>query len=304
MDIVTHGMMGVVLASPIAPTHPVAASCFMLGSVLPDLDALSRVFGRRAFLAAHQTYSHSVPIILALGAALWAALRLAGVDAPLAPAALALGMLFHSALDVTNTYGIMLLAPFSRRRFCTEWVFFIDAFVIAWTVPHLAFLAPAWAGRSHPASPAAAAVYAGGLAFYWTLKVGLRRRAARLAPEGVVSLLPSALLPWRFLGCARDGGAMRLFTLNAATGGVHEDGEVRLDDDAWRETLRGVPEFETLRELSPAYHVVEASRPDGADGPTRLVCRDLRTRNFRTRFGELEVTIDGDGAVLQKVFHV
>ncbi|MCZ6688137.1 MAG: metal-dependent hydrolase [Planctomycetota bacterium] len=135
MDIVTHGMMGVIVASPFMPSYPIAASCFMMGSVLPDLDALSRVLGRRAFLKSHQTYTHAIPIILLMGGVCWAGFRWTGIRAPFAPAALVLGMLFHVALDVTNTYGITLFAPFSGRRFCLEWVFFIDAFVLAATLP-------------------------------------------------------------------------------------------------------------------------------------------------------------------------
>ena len=79
MDVVTHGMIGLVVASPLASTHPEASAAFMFGSVLPDLDAASRIFGKRAFLHAHQTYTHSTPIILAVGAAFWAALGAAGV---------------------------------------------------------------------------------------------------------------------------------------------------------------------------------------------------------------------------------
>ena len=48
MDIVTHGMVGVLLAAPLAESHPIAAGSLLLGSVLPDLDALSRLAGKRA----------------------------------------------------------------------------------------------------------------------------------------------------------------------------------------------------------------------------------------------------------------
>ena len=37
----------------------------------------------------------------------------------------------HSLLDLTNTYGVAWFMPFSNRRFCLEWVFFIDAVVLA-----------------------------------------------------------------------------------------------------------------------------------------------------------------------------
>ncbi len=55
MDVVTHALIGLIGASPFAVSHPVAASCFALGAVAPDLDALSRLFGKRAFMRAHQT---------------------------------------------------------------------------------------------------------------------------------------------------------------------------------------------------------------------------------------------------------
>ena len=40
-------------------------------------------------------------------------------------------MLLHSLMDATNTYGVALLVPLSRKRCCTEWVFFIDGVMIA-----------------------------------------------------------------------------------------------------------------------------------------------------------------------------
>ena len=56
-----------------------------------------------------------------------------------------------------------------------------------------------------------------------------------------------------------------------------------------------------MRCLSPTYHVVEEQvGPDG----TKLVCRDLRTRNFRTRFGQLDLLIDARSVVRQVAFHV
>jgi hypothetical protein len=91
--------------------------------VAPDLDVLSRLFGKRAFLAAHQTWSHALPLIAAAGAAAYLLLD----HRPAVPLALVAGMSLHALLDWTNTYGITLWLPFTRRRFCAEWVFFIDA---------------------------------------------------------------------------------------------------------------------------------------------------------------------------------
>ena len=72
-------------------------------------------------------------------------------------------------------------------------------------------------------------------------------------------------------------------------------------DEAWLPRIKHIPEFAAMRELSPAYHVVEATESPEA---VYLTCRDLRTRNFRTRFGELSLVLDREGGVRQFEFHV
>ncbi len=56
-----------------------------------------------------------------------------------------------------------------------------------------------------------------------------------------------------------------------------------------------------MRALSPLYHVVEV-REDESN--VTLTCRDLRTRNFSTRFGELLVTLGKSGTVERVVLNV
>lgn len=300
MDIVTHGMMGVIAASPFLADRPVPAALFMIGSVLPDLDAFSRIFGKRAFLVSHQTYSHAIPVILGFAALAGAGLRMAGLDPLAGGTALALGMVFHSLLDVTNTYGIMLLAPFCRRRYCTEWVFFIDSVVVAATLP-----VAGWVGWSLITTGGAGwkvqAAYGAAMGLYWAAKVGLRRRAARVGPAGSLALLPSALVPWEYLGCVPLGRRVRLYRIDAIRGAIVDDRTVDIHDDEWMERIRDIPEVRVMRELSPAFHVVSVTT--GVDG-TELRCRDLRTRNFDTRFGELTVELEAGGAVRRLDFHV
>ncbi|MHC4957790.1 MAG: metal-dependent hydrolase [Planctomycetota bacterium] len=272
MDVVTHGMSGFVLAAPLLPTQPAAAGTFMLAAVAPDLDALSRLFGKRAFLAAHQTWSHALPVIWGLALAL----LLAGAPSSVC-LALAAGMTLHVLLDWTNTYGITLWAPFSRRRFSADAVFFIDASVVALSVVASALCAWLW-----PAPPWTATAYAILLAAYIAWKFVLRRRALTRCDGAPSSLLPSALVPWRWFGCRRDGDTVHLFRVN---GTVTEDGTVPVVDDA---ALRDVPEFRIMRELSPLFHATER------DGDT-VTCRDLRTRNFGARFGTLTLRLEPDG---------
>jgi len=291
MDAVTHAGIGCILAAPLVAEHPAAAACVALGSLLPDLDSLSRVFGKRAFLRWHQTWTHSLPVIACVAALSWPVFRLLGVDDPLAPAALGGAMALHALLDVTNTYGITLWAPFSRRRTSLEWVFFIDSVVLLATAVALALVVPRLASGGDPASITGA--YIVGLAAYWACKAWLRRRAGRLAPAHTLSLIPTALIPWTYLGCAREGDEIVTFRMNALTGSVSARAAHAIADES---TVRDLPEFRAMRDLSPAYHAVESGR--------RVVCRDLRTRNFGGRFGMLEVSLDDRGDVQKTRFHV
>jgi inner membrane protein len=293
MDIVTHSLIGAVVASPFALGYPLEASCFLMGSVLPDADALSRVFGKRAFLRAHQTVSHSLPVIglvsLAVGLLL----------GPWIGLVLGLGMLSHSLLDFSNTYGITLVWPFSWRRFCLEWIFFIDVVVITTTLVVLGVIAATWyQARSLDLLVAG---YVLTLGIYWLAKGWLRHRAARICPVLSLSLIPSMLVPWHFLGLSRDKGHVLTFRVDALSGRINHQEEISILDEEYQDKLQELEEYRIMRQLSSAYHVVQAET--GPEG-TLVICRDLRTRNLNTRFGQLDVLFEptGDTRIVQ--FHV
>lgn len=301
MDIVTHSLIGLIGASPLIASQPWAAVGFVYGSVLPDLDALSRVFGKQTFIACHQTWTHSLPVIALVGLLTWATGLFAGAaDEGLGLAVgLVLGMTLHSLLDYTNTLGIALLLPFSRRRYCLEWVFFLDAVVMVASVAALAAVLPALvAGRE--VGWWAPAIYASAMAGYWLLKAALRFIAGRRAPADTQTILPSALIPWQFLGCRQTGDTATLFRLDLLTGRATDYAQHTILDAAYQDLLTQVPEFALMRGLSPAYHLVEAA-PRSA-GLT-LKCRDLRTRNFSTRYGDLDIDVDSAGAIERVDFH-
>lgn len=295
MDIVTHAVMGAIIATPFMDSHPVAAVCFAFGSVLPDLDAFSRLFGKSAFMKIHQSYTHALPVIALIGLCAWPALSAIGVPA-LGALTLALGMMFHSLLDVSNTYGIALFLPFSKRRFSAEWVFFIDSVVIAVSYPTLVIL------TQFPGIPEKTVLlfYCAVMSLYWLSKFLLRRRALSFSPPRTVSLMPSALYPWKFIGCSQSEDRVLLFQIHSLTGEMSREEYVELLDCDHQELMEK-QEFKIMSELSPAYHIVEQ---DQRGTGLWLRCRDLRTRNFNTKFGELEISLDASGIVKDLVFHV
>jgi membrane-bound metal-dependent hydrolase YbcI (DUF457 family) len=299
MDIVTHMLTGAVLAGPILPKAPLTGACLLVGSVLPDLDVFSRCFGKQAFLRWHQTYTHGLPAIAAAGVAAW--LLMPGwLEEPWAPVALAVGMLLHVGLDLSNTYGTAVLSPLSSRRYCTGWVFFIDVVVLLASIGAV-ILQHLPRHAAVPQQQGIAVAYGLVLVTYWAAKIGLYSRAMRYSPSRTVSLIPSALVPWRYFGCARSDNRVRTFRLNALTGVMDQDRENQILDARYGPWLVGMPEFQIMRELSPVYHVIDAF-PHGDE--ICLTCRDLRVRNFGGRFGELMVVVDSNGQILRRRFNV
>jgi membrane-bound metal-dependent hydrolase YbcI (DUF457 family) len=299
MDIVTHAGVGLIAAAPLVGAHPELALGIVAGSVVPDLDAMGRAFGKRAFLRVHQTWSHAIPVHAAFATLAGCTAQALGTDGLMLGAGLFAGLTVHALLDFTNTLGVTLLAPFSRKRFCLEWVFFIDAVVLLLTL--LATCLTIWTFlQIGEVSVRYAVAFFGALAAYVFAKARLRMRAGSLAPDAI-SLIPSALRPWRFFGVVDGEARVQLVQINAVTGNRRTLHEQEVIDAPYAGLLADVPEFALMRGLSPAYHVVNARKTDAGE---LILCRDLRTRNFGTTFGDLEVLIDPEKCVKRIHFHV
>ncbi|SPE51048.1 Membrane-bound metal-dependent hydrolase [Verrucomicrobia bacterium] len=299
MDIITHAGIGLIAAAPVLNSRPELALGLVAGSVLPDLDALSRVFGKRAFLRSHQTWSHALPLQAAVSVLAGFLASACGADGLLLGAGLLGGFVIHTLLDFSNTLGVTLLAPFSRKRLCLEWVFFIDAFVLTLTVAMAGF--SLWLFYRNGDVPIRyAGIFFGTTATYFVAKGFLRRRAGAFAADAV-TLVPSALWPWRFFGATECGNWIRQFQINSITGSRKVLAEQEVFDAAYAGLLASVPEFILMRSLSAAYHVVSATETEAGEV---VVCRDLRTRNFGTTYGDLEVLLDKNHSVLRTKLHV
>lgn len=299
MDIVTHAGIGLVTAAPFMADRPELAAGLILGSVLPDLDALSRLFGKCAFLHFYQTWSHALPVqaLASLGAGLVG--RLFDIDGLSLGFGLFAGLAVHTLLDLSNTLGVKAFVPFLKRRFCLEWVFFIDGITLTLTFLATAFIIWRYL-RGGDAPVCVTVIFVGILTVYFGAKGLLRARAETLVPQAI-SLIPSALMPWRFFGVIESGDHVDFIQVNALMGNRESIARQAVIDRDYAGLLVNVPAFRLMRELSPAYHVVSTSRTDAGE---IVLCRDLRTRNFGTSFGDLEVQLDANRKIVRTKFHV
>ena len=128
MDIITHGVSGALLARGIfdGPTREAATAALTVGALFPDFDFVLLLRGRYAYLTGHRGITHSV-----IGIPLFAPLVAALLHALGPPASyvfylylVALGMGLHVLFDLITSWGTMILAPFSRRKFYWSWISF------------------------------------------------------------------------------------------------------------------------------------------------------------------------------------
>ena len=142
MDPLAHTLAGAALAETrLGKVTPLAAPALILGSNLPDIDAVAMLVDRDLALAVRRGWTHGVLALVVLPVVLTLALLL--LDRSLArrrgqePRARAgpllgisaLAVASHSSLDWLNTYGVRLLMPFDGTWFYGDALFIVDAWV-------------------------------------------------------------------------------------------------------------------------------------------------------------------------------
>lgn len=288
MDIAHHAAIGVAgMLTLQAAGEEAAGVAFVSGCVAPDLDVAFMALGKRFYLRHHQEISHSVLLapIYAIGGAALLSLAL-GWNGSIFVAALA-GLWLHSALDLTNTFGIAVFAPLSKRRSSLDAVFFIDG--VAWilTLGAIASLSRwkhAWIG----------ALYLAVLALY--LGIRYRQHLHVMRKLGCLYAIPSSWHPFEYFTFS-ENGEYRMSVFNAITG--HERNVTKIVPadskiEAWANRSQV---FRDMQHVARALRITEV-RTD-ATGVTIVAC-DLAVRNFGGRFARTELRFDLEGNLLHE----
>lgn len=140
MDPIAHTLTGAALAATgMRRATPLATAALLVGTNLPDIDALTMFAGDYLALAHRRGWSHGVlawavlPLVLTGGLLLWDRLVRRRRDTAIDPARAGpllllstLAVFTHPALDWLNNYGIRLLMPFDGRWFYGDALFIID----------------------------------------------------------------------------------------------------------------------------------------------------------------------------------
>jgi inner membrane protein len=226
MDNVTHSLTGLALArAGLDRFCPRATLLLLLSSNAPDCDILALTRGQLAYLEAHRGYTHSVlllPVMAVVCVLVTAALYREKLPWGRAWLLCVIGLSSHLLLDVTNSYGVRLLIPFSSRWFhldlngLYDWsILIVLAIAVLW--PLLSRLVSGEIGAQPRAGRGIARCALVFLVLFDAGRATLHQRAiAKLEsrlydgePPVSVAALPLTLNPFRWNGVVETAGAYR-----------------------------------------------------------------------------------------------
>lgn len=219
MDNLAHTLIGIGVArAGLSKRFGAGATATLaIASNLPDIDVLWSMWDPLDRFLLRRTHSHAIVAWPLLAAGLAALLRLRYRDQSWRTlfGLSALGVALHVLFDLVNAYGVVLLWPFSGRRFELACVFIID--LVIWGLMGL----PLIASRFLPDEKARLRMWraAVGLLFaYSALCYAAQLRTSALVPGARV--FPEPLGPQRFRAALRDGPEWKVHLARPLSGRV------------------------------------------------------------------------------------
>jgi len=226
MDTITHALSGALIGRAMsgttrAPGVPGAGQLVLAGTLaaaFPDSDIVTSLFSSLAYLTAHRGITHSL-LVLPLWTMLLAYLMSVLTRKPMRGylGVCAAGIAIHIGGDLITSFGTMVLAPFSDRRFALGTTFIIDLILTGIIVVALAASA-LWRGSRVPASVGLALLlaYVGfqGWMRVQAEEIGRAHAAAQGWTGASVLALPRAPLPTNWTIVLSEGERYRYAHVN------------------------------------------------------------------------------------------
>ncbi len=324
MDNITHSLTGLLLSrAGLDRLTPRATWILLLAANAPDIDVVSAFGGSLNYLHYHRHFTHSLVALPLLALLCVLAVRLVSrkpVNWAGAYGIALIGVASHLALDLTNTYGVRVLLPFSGQWLHGDITNVIDFWI--WGVLFVSVSAPALARLVNAEIGATGQTRGGpgrGFAIYALLFLTIYEGARTVAHARAVSTLesrvysgaapirvaalpgPVSLFAWR--GIAETPDLVSVVNVNLlgdfdpATGRTFYKPEPSPAIEAARRT----PVFEEFLRFSqyPFWQVTPAEQ---AEGGTRVEAIDLRFGDPRTPGFVATAIVDANQRVIRAWF--
>ena len=280
MDNLAHTLIGIGVARAGLSRKfgPGTTLTLAIASNIPDIDVLWAIWDPLDRFLLRRTHTHALVTLPILAALLATAIRWRHPERswPVFFGLSALGIALHLLFDLVNSFGVVLLWPFTLRRFELSSIFIIDLFIwLVMVAPMAASLflkSEAVRERTYQGAVAVLGVYAlVCLAAHAQAEALARGHLARqrLHPAAL-RVFPEPLGPHRFRAAARVGDAWNVSLVHLGSGTEEPYAVIPTHDSRPRVAeIRATPQGRALERFMAAP--VWTLHPDG-----RVVVYDLR----------------------------
>jgi membrane-bound metal-dependent hydrolase YbcI (DUF457 family) len=228
MDNLTHTLIGVAVAESGLSRKFGRGATWVLAitSNLPDVDAILILFGTQESFLYRRMFTHSIlgVLIISLVVSFLFKLWIKNIETSVLFSLSLLGMSLHVFCDLINSYGVVLLYPFSRTRFEFGTMFIIDLTLwglLLFPVVGLLLFPPL--RRIQKFRERCWRISASGVAAYIALSFFARAEAWQILKKQMLNdkispsfsaVFPEALGLHRFRGVIKSGSTYDLYQLN------------------------------------------------------------------------------------------
>ncbi|HLF87130.1 MAG TPA: metal-dependent hydrolase [Nitrospiria bacterium] len=286
MDTITHTLVGVGIANAFFRRRigPSAVTTLALASNLPDIDAIVHLTGDPAAILLRRTFGHSLFLLPFWSLALAAILKrfYPSIKIYILFGLIFLGASLHLFFDLVNSFGVVLLWPFSSWRPELAIIFIIDLILTGLLAfPLLLYLIPFMRQQLELLSRIAMVCSLVYVIFCGTNRIMARQALAteidyqRNIPE-LVYVFPEPLGPHRWRGVMRYGDTYKVYLIYSLSGRIELKDEVQTKaGDSIVERVRSIPLAIRLERFfkAPVWGTKRGS-------PTEVNVYDLRFRSI------------------------
>ncbi len=241
MDSVTHTLVGVGMANAFFKRRigAPAVTILALASNLPDIDAIVHFSGDPTAVLLRRTFGHSIFTVSIWSLVLAIILRRFYPKIKLMTlfGLVLLGASIHLFFDLVNSFGVVLLWPFSDWRPELAIIFIIDLFLTGiLAVPLLLYLIPSMRWQLELLSRIAMICTLAYVVFCGANRIMARRALAteidyqRNIPD-YVYVFPEPLGPHRWRGVMRYGDTYKVYHIYSLSGRIELKDEVETKKD-------------------------------------------------------------------------
>jgi membrane-bound metal-dependent hydrolase YbcI (DUF457 family) len=287
MDILHHSAIGVIgLTLGVSLEQDMLGIFFLIGSVIPDLDAFLVLVSRSFYLKNHQGFSHSLLLIPLYSLSIVGILSFWIVFDWVNVIALLLGWMIHIGLDYSNTYGITLFYPLSKKRFSLDAIFFVDTFLLLLTASMLYFIYDIW-------------LYLTVFLLYMVFKKWLQQRVKTLLEAKFV--IPSALNPFYFY-IYENQEKLLTYSYNIFSKRKRNLKEYEKLDESWSYLTQKSLLFQDIVSITKAFHITSITKDQ--DENITIEAKDLALRNFGGKFATTTLTFNKNKELISEYSNI